>query len=404
MMNNTFLILLLTFFMNVAVAEEAPYVVPDNSFVDRGETVVVTPMTPIKSQDGIGLCYGFSATSLLENYRCRELNVDCSDPNEFLSSLDVTSYYGRERLIEGGNTQRILMNLEKGKKIAREECIRFSTLVHQVAVTQNSFYRDERQGWNFLTKKWNEFKGYGGEKRNDCASCLADAIKSTLVNIQTPADQLKNAFTEAHTLEEFLYKALLPLQCMNDAKMAAVPPFVTKSYPGYNEKSTDEAIKAKVETVLRNNIPLEMGICTSVERPCQEGAGHSIAIMGIKEVCSQSTGECKKLVKVKNSYGNSWQANNNDGWLELDSLVEASRALSPYGSLTWIQKPGFVLQENKNKEPKKISSPTRPTRPPSGPSGPSGVPSEYKNYKGVWKCPNATFMDHYEPGCVPMGR
>jgi len=402
-MKNRFFVILIALIFNFAEAEEVPYVVPDQSYVDKGDAVVVTPMTPVKSQDGIGLCYGFSATSLLENYRCRELNVDCNDPNEFLSSLDVTSYYGRERLVEGGNTIRILMNLEKGKKIAREECIRFSTLVHQVAVTQNSFYRDERQGWNFLTKKWNEFKGYGGEKRNDCASCLADSIKSTLVNIQTPSDQLKNAFLEAHSLEEFLYKALLPVQCINEAKMASVPPFVAKSYPGYSEKITEEALKAKVETILRNNIPLEMGICTSVERPCREDAGHSVALMGIKEVCSQTNGDCKKLVKVKNSYGNSWQANNNDGWIELDSLAEASRALGNYGNITWIQKPGFVLQENKNKEPKKVTPPSRPTRP-NVPAGPSGIPAEYKNHRGIWKCPNSTFLDHYETGCVPMGR
>lgn len=390
--------LAITTLLNLAAAGEYPYTAPERDYAERGEVILVSHVSPIKSQDGIGLCYGFSATSLLENYRCRELNVDCNDPNEFLSTLDVTSYYGRERLVEGGSTTRILMNLEKGKKIAREECVQFSALVHQVAITQNTFYRDERQGWNFLTKKWNEYKGYKGEKRNDCVSCLADSIKSTLVNIQTPADQLKNAFTEAHSLEEFLYKALLPAQCMNDAKMAVVPPFVTKIYPGYSDKITDEMLKAKIETVLKNNLPLEMGICTSTVRPCPENSGHSIAVVGLKEVCSSSTGDCKKLVKVKNSYGNSWQAQNNDGWLDLDTLVEASRAQANFGNITWIQKPGFVLQEFKLKEQKRVG-PSRPS--PNAPS-PAGVPAEYKDYKGIWKCPNATFIDHYEPGCVPM--
>lgn len=392
---------LMTFFSLISgytVRAEYPYETLDRSYRQKGEIHEVTPASPVKSQDGIGLCYGFTATSLLEHYRCRELNLDCTDPKEILSSLDVTSYYQRERLIEGGQTYRILSNLESGKKkIAREECARFSTLVHQVSVSQNSYIKDEKRGWNFLIKKWNEYRGLGGTKRNDCISCLADEIKSTLVNITTPTDQLKKAFEEARSLEEFLYKSILPLHCLEESRMAAIPPFVTRTYPTYKDKFSDEGLAQKIETVLRNNIPLEMGICTSSVSPCPDDSGHSITLFGIKEMCSGQTSQCRKAVKIKNSYGMSWQNKTDDGWVDLASLIEASKALGTHNNITWIQKPGQVLQE------KKLSAVPSP-RPVTPSGGGAGVPAQYKDYKGIWKCPNATFRDNYEPGCVPMGR
>jgi hypothetical protein len=379
---------------------QSPYNKAGPGFILSGTETIIEPATPIKSQDGIGLCYAFSATSLLESYRCRELNLNCNDPHEFLSTLDVTSNYENERLKEGGSTFRILSNLESGrKKIAREECIQFATLVHQMADNKNNMIKDEKRGWIFLTKKWNEYKGLGDTKRNDCVSCLANSIKSTLVNIQTPSDQIKNAFLDAHTLEEFLYKTLLPSQCLLDSKMAAIPPFTAKIFPGYNEVATDRALTNKIEILLKNKIPLEMGICTDPNRPCRENFGHSIALYGFKEVRSPNTGEIKKLVKVKNSYGMSWQKENNDGWVELSTLVEASLAQSQHENISWIQKPGFVPDE------KVIAAASATTVPPArfipARQGNSEVPAAYKNYHGIWKCNNSSFIDHYEPNCVP---
>lgn len=397
-----FLFLFLSTVLTEATAE-LPYKTIGPGYVLKGTETIVEPSTPIKSQDGIGVCYGFSATSLLESYRCRELNLNCSDPHEFLSTLDVTSYFERERLKEGGNTFRIFSNLESGrKKIAREECIQFATLVHQMADSKNHMIKDEKRGWIFLTKKWNEYKGIGDSKRNDCVSCLANTIKATLVNIQTPADQIKNAFLDAHTLEEFLYKALLPTQCLQDSRMASIPPFVAKIYPGFNTTVSESELTNKIEVLLKNKIPIEMGICTDSSRPCRENFGHSIALYGFKEVRSTTTNEIKKLVKVKNSYGMSWQNQNNDGWVDLATLVEASRAQSEHENISWIQKPGFVLDE------KVVSASSSTTTPPARyiPTRPISpdTPAAYKNYHGIWKCPNSTYIDHYEPGCVPASR
>jgi hypothetical protein len=381
---------------------EVPYTLIDRSYTNSGTVYEVDNLTPVKSQDGIGLCYGFSATTLLENFRCRELNLNCSNPHEILSSLDVTSYYGRNRLDEGGNPSVILNNIAaSNRKIAREECAKFSTLVYQMNDSHNNPITDERRGWIFLTQKWNEYKGLDQKvKRNDCVSCLAQSIKSALVNIQTPADQIQKAFLDAHTLEEFIYMTVLPTQCLNDSKTAELPPFEAKSYPGYKDILTEESLTKKIESLLMSNIPLEMSICGDPRKPCPTDFGHSVAVVGLKEVCKGS-GDCKKVVKLKNSYGMSWQQQNNDGWVDLQTLVESSLATAKNYNINWIQKPGYKLVEKSLKAESYYSKQVIKVQPKII-NNSNTVPAEYKDYKGIWKCPGSAFMDHYESGCVPM--
>ncbi|MFA6239186.1 MAG: hypothetical protein WC635_17740 [Bacteriovorax sp.] len=388
--------------LSISARAEYPYETLDDSYRNKGPVIEVFPSSPVRAQDGIGLCYGFSATSLLENYRCKELNLSCSESNNLLSSLDVTSYYEKKALKEGGNTYRLLNNVENSnRKIASEDCIKFSAIVHQMADYKNNVTKDEKRGWIFLIQKWNEFKGIGSNgqstTRNDCVSCLADSIKSTLVNIETPKDQLKDAFLNAKTLEEFLYKSLLPAQCLEESKILNIPAFKTRTYPGYNGKPDADSLSRKIISVLEANIPLEMSICTGRDfnGACLKDTGHSIALFGLKEVCSYKTNECRQMVKVKNSYGNTWQRQNNDGWVDLSSLVENSLLYEKNNNISWLEKPGFVLPEKAQ-----IKKPAPPII--GKPNGGGGIPSEYKNYKGIWKCPGSKFSDQYETGCVPM--
>lgn len=396
-----YLISIFSLFSIHVQAYEFPYETLDGSYKDTTIPIEISPSTPIKAQDGIGLCYGFSATSLLESYRCRELKLNCDDPKEFLSSLDVTSYYERKSLKEGGDTYRIFSNIENSKrKIAKEECVQFSALVHQMVDYKNIMQKDEKRGWIFLVKKWNEYRGIGKDvRRNDCVACLADEIKKNLPNVQTPIDQLKDAFTSSHSMEEFLYKSLLPAQCMEENKMASIPEFKSKSYPGYNEKADANAVAKKVESLLLSSIPVEISICTQKDftDKCTAQSAHSIALFGIKQVCSSRKNDCRTMVKVKNSYGNTWQLQNNNGWVNLKSLADSSFLLTQNNNISWIEKPGFILIE-KSLSKKSVTSLMSTVNSRAG----GGIPDEYKNYYGIWKCPGTKYVDQYEPGCIPL--
>ncbi len=388
------------FMLPLNVYANSPYQTAGGDYRDRAGTVrEITPNTPIKSQDGIGVCYGFSSTSLLEHYRCRELNLSCKNPGDLLSTLDVSSHHRNMSIQDGGETYRVLNSIERKLLVVKEECAQFSSLVHKLLDSKGRTYSSEEGGWNFLTEKWNEYKGLNASrKRNDCVSCLADDIKNTLVTVQTPKDQLVTAFNTARSLGEFMYKALLPLHCLDESKMAKIPPFKAKTYPEYKESPTVDSIMAKVESLLNENIPLEIGICTAYANPtgCIEGQGHSVALFGIKEVCSRSTGDCKKMVKIKNSYGQSWQNQNDDGWVDLRNLAEAGLRLGDHHILNWIENP---TQKTPNLLPKRMPpSPTINVVP----SNNNVPPAEYKNYKGIWKCPGGSYQQEYVSGCVPL--
>jgi hypothetical protein len=200
-------------------------------------------------------------------------------------------------------------------------------------------------------------------------------------------------------MEEFLYKSLLPAQCLEENKMASIPEFKSKSYPGYNEKVNANAVAKKVESLLLSNIPVEISICTQkdFEGKCTADMAHSIALFGIKKVCSSKNNVCRTMVKVKNSYGNTWQQQNNNGWVDLKSLADSSFDLVQNNNISWIEKPGFILIE-KSLSKKSVTSLMPSINNRSG----GGIPSEYKNYHGIWKCPGAKFVDQYEPGCIPL--
>ncbi|WP_408096545.1 hypothetical protein ACJVC5_16020 [Peredibacter sp. HCB2-198] len=384
----------LLLFPMMAWAQEYPYYTAPEGFEETsGTRKEISPNTPIKAQDGIGVCYGFSATSLLEHYRCKELALNCNDPRERLSSLDVTSYYQKGELEEGGNAFRIFSNLEqmKNPRIALEECAKFSDLVYRINMGNYSYTEEEKNGWNLLAQKWNEYKGIG-ITRNDCVNCLVESIKKELTNLQTPAEQIREAFVNARDLNDFLYRSILPKKCLSPEETVSIPKFKPNNFPLYNEKLTPESLNKKIQSLLLSDIPVEMGICTQPledKTKCAHGSAHSVALFGIKEVCQGR--DCRAMVKVKNSYGMSWQRQFDDGWIDLNTLVESSIVLTKFQNISWLERPGFVLKERVLR--------TVSAKPSSSNSG--GLPSQYKDHKGIWKCPGAKYVQNYEEGCVP---
>jgi hypothetical protein len=390
---------------SINIFSEYPYETIGETFSEDREMFEVKNMTPTKSQDGIGVCYGFSSTSLLENYRCRELKLNCLDKKEQLSSLDVTSYYldtHSRQIKEAGNSSTLLNNFKRSKKkLAFEECANFSSLLHQS--NQNGI-SNEKEGFNLLIKAWNKFKGYADEKKSDCVSCLVQELKAKLKNLKTPDEQIKNAFYNSESLENFIYNATLPLECLDQNKMASVPDFDVNRFPRFGSTPSLVELKNKIEQVLLNDIPIEISICTAniSSGECPDGEGHSTTLFGVKEACDPGTNNCKTLVRIKNSYGWGWQRDHNNGWVDLDTLAQASMNLDTHSNITWLQKPGTKLENKVLKKTGSYSnSSTRPQGTYNTNTKPIPLPPEYKNFKGIWKCPGNKFLDHFEDGCVP---
>ena len=401
------IIFIFTFLTTFNAYAESPFNTLDNSHgLITGDSFEVTNLPPIKSQDGIGLCYGFSATTLLENYRCQSLNISCQDKTQLLSPVDVSSFFKNPNnssirsVTEGGNTSTVLDNIHRSdRKIASEDCANYPALVHQFFDSPGS-QLNEKQGWNLLIDKWNEYRESLQKTSKDCISCVANEIKFNLENLETSINQVEDALKSARTAEEFLYQTIIPKECLQEDKKLSIPAFEVYIYPGREKNPTAKTLSDKIETILLNNIPVEISACVGQYKGGKCDTSHSFVLSGIKESCEKKAkNNCHTLVKVQNSLGQSWQDLNNDGWVDLETLSLASAKLSEYQQISWIQKPGSKLENKKllknltaeKIQPKKIFSPSTDFI----------KPAEYENHKGKWKCQDGYF-DDYKPNCVPF--
>lgn len=357
------LIILFTLFSINSYAEY-PYIIPTEDYNNAPvKSFEVTHMSATKSQDDVGLCYGFSTTALLENFRCRSLKISCFTPKEQLSVLDVSSFAdsNRRAIIEGGLTREVLSNFAKSdRKVVKEECLNYSQLLAKnvdvdpkdpiAAITAKI---DQGGGISRLTSAWNKYKHIGEKKEKmskDCVHCLAVDIKNNMFQLKTSVDQIENALKFSKSLEEFMYQSVFPKECLEEQNKVEVPAFTIRSFPENGENYNPKILAKKLEQVLLNDIPVEMSMCTvlvSSKDTCPKGQGHSITMIGIRENCSEITKKCKKLVRIRNSYGWDWQKKNNQGWFDLDTLMEASFKFNNHigKQFTWLEEPGRVLEK-----------------------------------------------------------
>lgn len=325
---------------------EFPFILIDERKLTKMSSFEIGQMPPIKDQGKIGLCYGFTATALLENYRCRELMLDCHNKAELLSTLDVSSYdlnlipTTSRNLVSGGIAKRVLHSINvRDASIASDKCVTYSSF-NQASGMFGDPTMSQKKGWDLLTKKWNEFNRNQEKKVSSCITCMVDEIKKKLKNLKTSSAQLEDAFVTSISSAEFLFKAIIPEECLQDSKTLSIPSYEILTYPTSENESGPKFLAKKIETLLLNNIPLEI----SIRLPSDSEFGiHSVVLTGIKKLCSSKSGNCIRLVKVQNSWGETWQKSNNNGWVDLYSLTTAATPLT--NNITWLQKPGTLLVE-----------------------------------------------------------
>lgn len=348
----------------------------------------VSAVTPIRSQDGIGICYGFSATLILEQFRCKEMHLNCLDPKNFMSPLDISSYdssSGVERKIfKGGDTYSILKNLDNSDhRIVREDCAPMSSLLLGLS--------DEKAGWDFLALKWKEYQGLSDNKKNkDCASCVAEEIKERLGPLILPVTEIMTALNKARTIEDFYFQTLISKKCFQSENQLSIPRFIVKTYPQVDAESGVKDISQKIYELIRNNIPVQLPICLWERNDeCPQDQRHSIVLTGIREECSEALKRCELMALVQNSYGRSWQNAHREGWVQLTPLIQSSKKLLDLHFIRWIENPSMTKTSFRYSPNREWTLPL----------------TNDKNIikkPAMWKCKGATFQDFYSEGCTPL--
>lgn len=337
----TLITLVLTALIYSLTAESAeftnPFVIPDASYSKISEAYEVQNMPPVRSQDALGVCYAFTATTLVQHELCQKNKWDCSNlkPEQQVSDAGaMLRFYDPETkerwyLSGGSDWTNSVKSMEKAP-IITNKCAPFDQIVNQSNdIVENSklqaamWDRFERARLAVNQKLYNEECG-------ECAqaiatSSLTEEEKNGSLNLKhkTELEKLR-AFT-MKTHEEAIQQLLVPNECHTENTIPTMKFPDSTRFP-QNEPSRVIAIEMAKKWFKEKHKPLAMTV--SLPTPCENneakacGVGsHQLVVAGYRKACNPA-GKCIELLKLHNSWGQGWQNQNNDGWVEANSLFD----------------------------------------------------------------------------------
>ena len=345
-----FLIVLISLTTNVFGSEYSAYEkkLLNYSNHESEYNISLENMPPIENQKNLGFCYAFSARTLLEQYHCKELAMNCNslvDKDKF-SVLDIASYnfYSPEYLNEGGRIDKVFKSIKRlssHQKISSEECASYSKLDYSYSTgiiagkkTRASItYKTSKGGWEYLKSQYLKYKNASYNKQEEL-------LDDTQINLRLELDnaQLLEAFTTTKGIQSFYFKSLIPEHCRDNSYSRDVLDYKIGKFPQDKEdKPSHLELTTKMYQLLKNNTAFNVSFCAIKTMNAQTGkldcTYHGAVIKGIKKVCSKS-GFCELMVQFHNSYGEKWQKKYSDGWVRLNPLLDS---LWPDVKFNWLE-------------------------------------------------------------------
>ncbi|WII73880.1 hypothetical protein QJS83_08315 [Bdellovibrio sp. 22V] len=318
--------------------------------------IQIANMPRVRSQDSIGLCYAFVAATLFDEANCAaKKTMDCAsvpdqekvsplDMARFSKNLpenaDITDRYNYEGLDIGGSEQMALYNAINSRYLVKESCAPFDQVANKVPDAVEA-QKLELAMW---TKLENSFKAYK-KKVKECAGCgleyataKADQFKKEY-KLKASNEEILEAFAQ-DTYGNFLDRLLIPDDCLDLKNQFALQgDWDIETFPERNKKGTYDSMISKIKEVLGQKRPLALGFCAQEplkvksNEACGE-FGHALVIKGYRKVCNQKN-QCRDVLQVQNSWGESWQRANDDGWVDAKELLK--RTFYASQSLSWLK-------------------------------------------------------------------
>lgn len=325
------------------------------------DEALVTNMAPVRSQDSLGICYSFVAGTMVDTVRCKMAKIDCSrlPPEKSASVLDITrygitsdkdksvksadNYFDFKGLYQGGDHGVLLDRLLKLKSYASEKCAPFDQFVNK-STSHLENLKILENSWSRLQNSYSTYK----EKEQICPTCAADYVSTAVDDIQQDFDlkasntQILKAFAE-DSYEKFLDKLLVPEECQKPRKMLRFGSGLkAEFFPKENQGADYSKTIEKVKKVLRSDLPVGLGFCMDEPYKSRTNCknGHAVVITGYRKFC-KAPNDCREAVKVQNSWGQQWQKDNDDGWVDAKTILDRSGYNK--GTISWIQSEGANL-------------------------------------------------------------
>ncbi|HEX7674568.1 MAG TPA: hypothetical protein VF412_10365 [Bdellovibrio sp.] len=327
--------------------------------IPKGEEQLVNNLPPVMSQDTLGICFGFAASTILTAENCRAKGTDCSSlpPSQIFSPIGLVRFAeGSETTNSsaqhvgsniGGSTSLVLQKVAySAGRAPSEQCLSLDKILDKVGGAKDANHMQEAL-WDRLKSYYDQYH----EKAKSCPTCASEMWaagkeKNDITenfDINKTNDEIVRAFAQ-DSYREFLGQLFLPVECN---KLSAMVNFDGKNkvnvevYPDSSKPISDEDKKKtkyqvaidKIHEVLKQKRPLALNnICLDQKVSNNCGNVHSLVIAGYRNVCNPS--RCYDAVKVVNSWGQSWQDQNSQGWVDAKELLDRTQYQD--ASLVWL--------------------------------------------------------------------
>lgn len=338
----------------------------DRKYTKVTEQCVIETMPKTLHQGGLPICYAAAAALLSDEYNCfRKSNTKCTEvPNEKRASmLDMSRFSERLKdwdsrgnpdeykgLKQGGSIYTTLDSIWYTGMVAPKSCV--SDKAHFIGGFDPETATMEDVGK--MGSMWAEMEAF--HKKLKGASITleqAESIKKAY-QMHQEANVIETAFAQ-ETWPLVLDKLLIPEICRDwldgPEHVEILRNDHPKAYPGWDENAETfkpfTADYKKTITKVRQLIceqkrPVGTSFCAGTlknyknqEDCATDSFGHAVVIEGYARVCKPNGRDCVDSVKVRNSWGEHWQRENNDGWVDAKTLLDST--FYSHDAFVWMQ-------------------------------------------------------------------
>ena len=326
--------------------------------------LVIKNMPRVRSQGPLPACYGCSAATIIQKYICDNhpayLGKNCSQlpptmevsmfdmiswslTNKDGQSKDLPSNHKNIRLKEEDRRKTegvmVLVNSRGMPEYLTEACSTSSVLERGFA---DDVTKEVENTLSMLEEQHSQII------RNPSARCDACFRRFTAAFSSTIDEASFFRAFEKKTFGEVLYSLIFPKKCVEKISIRDLDHTVN-IYPKINGPREREKLIATIIAAMgspEKSRPVLVGnVCLLMSSNSDECLTHSLAVSGYKYLCKKPNlslrdPDCILAMKVHNCWGDRWQRENDDGWVDAKKLIgNINRKVASLddGTLSWIE-------------------------------------------------------------------
>ncbi|VVE07356.1 hypothetical protein PIN31009_02437 [Pandoraea iniqua] len=349
----------------------------------KGAVQEVTNLPPVTGQGALGICFAHVASTMLTAENCRALKTDCKAVTdaEVFSPLALASIWGRQKtrdaaaasdnrkapadsgslnVSEAGNSAMILQVVAYDTGAAPSLACA-SKKIMTPGYTDALATQRELDMWNRTKAIFRQLHDEAKSVDVNCTDCIKtfESSHATDVSFLTetfPAISKKKARSVSALAEpdygQFLYRLAVPAECVRLSRSVmfeSMHKVSVRFYPQPAESDTPGSKPTKnaasrgnykqaievIRTALADQRPLALGNICLDKTPTAEGCknSHEVVVVGLKSTCDAKN-RCTDAIRVVNSWGDDWQKDNGDGWVDAKTLLDRTFYKPPI--LVWF--------------------------------------------------------------------